>query len=207
MCIRDRFYLLWPALLALVGVKRALRAAMAVVVILPFGRVILWTCFPNYRDFMDHSFETVADAMAIGGVLAGMRAKLWERTAYRAVLESRAFVLAPVVILALNAQEPHPLAFMLGAEPLMNLAIALAIDWTVRNHQSWVVRVLDSKPSRFIGVRSYSLYLWQEPFLDHRVTSMVTTFPLNLGLAFVASLISYAAVERPFQRLRTRFAR
>jgi peptidoglycan/LPS O-acetylase OafA/YrhL len=44
---------------------------------------------------------------------------------------------------------------------------------------------------------SYSIYLWQQPFLNPRVDSAWTHFPLNLiGLA-VCALISYYCVELP----------
>jgi len=53
-------------------------------------------------------------------------------------------------------------------------------------------------------VLSYSLYLWQMPFLDHRSDAWMHAFPQNLLLAFLAALSSWFLVERPFNRLRRR---
>lgn len=51
---------------------------------------------------------------------------------------------------------------------------------------------------------SYSLYLWQEPFLYFLVDSWETRFPLNLLLSFTAAWLSYRFVEQPFLRLKER---
>jgi peptidoglycan/LPS O-acetylase OafA/YrhL len=57
----------------------------------------------------------------------------------------------------------------------------------------------------FVGVLSYSLYLWQQPFLNrHLGTSWMAAFPVNIILAGVMALASYYLVEQPFLRLRAR---
>ena len=60
-------------------------------------------------------------------------------------------------------------------------------------------------PAVFIGKRSYSLYLWQQPFFDHAAPSFFTTFPQNVGLCAIAAMASYHLVELPFLGLRHRF--
>lgn len=55
----------------------------------------------------------------------------------------------------------------------------------------------------FLGVLSYSLYLWQSPFFDHRSNAWINAFPQNLMLAFLAALSSWFLIERPFVRLRS----
>jgi peptidoglycan/LPS O-acetylase OafA/YrhL len=49
---------------------------------------------------------------------------------------------------------------------------------------------------------SYSLYLWQQPFLNRTVPAWPTAFPVNLLLAASVALLSYYLVERPFLALR-----
>jgi peptidoglycan/LPS O-acetylase OafA/YrhL len=49
-----------------------------------------------------------------------------------------------------------------------------------------------------IGVLSYSLYLWQEPFLFFRPTAWVASFPQNVFFAFAAAIASYYCIERLF---------
>jgi peptidoglycan/LPS O-acetylase OafA/YrhL len=54
----------------------------------------------------------------------------------------------------------------------------------------------------FVGVLSYSLYLWQQLFLNRASTSWIERFPENLVLAFCAALVCHYAIERPFLKLR-----
>jgi peptidoglycan/LPS O-acetylase OafA/YrhL len=57
-----------------------------------------------------------------------------------------------------------------------------------------------------IGAISYSLYLWQQPFmpLPGVEAAWFRTFPINLILAFAAALGSYFGIERPLRRWRAR---
>ena len=58
---------------------------------------------------------------------------------------------------------------------------------------------------RFLGVLSYSLYLWQQVFLNPDSGSPWCAFPLNVVATFLAALASYLLVECPFLRLRARW--
>jgi peptidoglycan/LPS O-acetylase OafA/YrhL len=58
-----------------------------------------------------------------------------------------------------------------------------------------------------VGTLSYSLYLWQQPFLNRTEARVFTWFPLNIALVFVFALASYYGVEKPFLRLRQRVER
>ena len=53
----------------------------------------------------------------------------------------------------------------------------------------------------FVGVLSYSLYLWQQPFLR---PGHALRLPLSISLIVGAALSSYYLVERPMLRLRQR---
>jgi len=66
---------------------------------------------------------------------------------------------------------------------------------------------LNSRPFVFVGLLSYSIYLWQQLFLNRYATSLPTSFPLNLSLALAAALASYYLVERPSLRFRQRVER
>jgi peptidoglycan/LPS O-acetylase OafA/YrhL len=68
-------------------------------------------------------------------------------------------------------------------------------------------RLLNTRPLVFVGTLSYSIYLWQQIFLNRGSTSTISAFPLNLTLALMAALVSYYLVERPFLRWRPRLER
>lgn len=81
--------------------------------------------------------------------------------------------------------------------------LALAALWGSR-----AVRfVFELPPLRFIGLISYSLYLWHVPFIDS-ILPNVGVWPLALRVvaAFVMAYLSYQCVERPFLKRRHREA-
>jgi peptidoglycan/LPS O-acetylase OafA/YrhL len=60
--------------------------------------------------------------------------------------------------------------------------------------------IFEFYPFRFIGLISYSLYLWHLPFLQPKFPEL-TDLPLatvRLPLAFLVAYLSYQLVERPF---------
>jgi peptidoglycan/LPS O-acetylase OafA/YrhL len=67
-----------------------------------------------------------------------------------------------------------------------------------------VGRALNYAPLVFVGTMSYSLYLWQQLFLNRSASGAMSRFPLNIALACAAALASYYLVERPSLRLRRR---
>ncbi|MGB6978301.1 MAG: hypothetical protein WBD66_03785, partial [Candidatus Acidiferrales bacterium] len=68
----------------------------------------------------------------------------------------------------------------------------------------WAGRILNWKPIAFVGVLSYSLYVWQQPFLDRHSTAWVNAFPQNLIFGVIAALGSYLLLEKPLLKLRHR---
>jgi peptidoglycan/LPS O-acetylase OafA/YrhL len=57
-------------------------------------------------------------------------------------------------------------------------------------------------PLVWVGVASYSLYLWQQLFLCRGHAAWCTAFPQNLALAFATAAVSYYLVEQPLLRAR-----
>ena len=60
-------------------------------------------------------------------------------------------------------------------------------------------------PVVFVGTISFSLYLWQQPFANPDLP-VAHAFPLGIAWALMAASASYFVVEKPFLRLKDRFA-
>src|SRR5215510_1136627 len=73
LSVEEQFYLLWPALLVVLGGRRAFWAAALFVLAAPLIRLGLWDLTVSARDGVGDRFETVADAIAVGCLLAGAR--------------------------------------------------------------------------------------------------------------------------------------
>jgi peptidoglycan/LPS O-acetylase OafA/YrhL len=204
LSVEEQFYLLWPAVLVLARSRRAVFIAAAAVLIVPFIRVAEWELFRSAGHGVGYRFETIADSIAAGCVLACVRPALHQSPRYMRLLRSPAFILIPVAALAGNWMHDHPLvSFGLGLS-VMNVCLALCLDWCVTFPDGRIGRVLNAAPLVFVGWISYSLYLWQQPFLDRESAAVTAQFPYNIALTVVAALASYYVVERPSLQLRKR---
>jgi peptidoglycan/LPS O-acetylase OafA/YrhL len=90
---------------------------------------------------------------------------------------------------------------------VMNLAIAVSTDWAMRKRATAIGRFLNLPVVSLTGVLSYSLYLWQQVFLNRSSSSVYCSFPLNIILAVAMALVSYLLIESPFLRLRSAIER
>ena len=207
LSVEEQFYLLWPAVLLIAGRRRGLTAAALVVLACPVIRLGEWELLRSFSAGIGTRFETIADAIAVGCLLAGLRPRLHALAGYRRLLDSKLFVAVPVVALLANVTHDHPLVYFAAGITVANIGIALTIDWCVTHTDGIVGSVLNAFPLVLIGWLSYSLYLWQQPFLDRSSTSALAAFPLNILLAVGFAALSYVAVERPALRLRRRLER
>ena len=89
----------------------------------------------------------------------------------------------------------------------MNIALAVTIHGVVLFDKRMVGRLLNLRPVAFIGVLSYSLYLWQQFFLNRSSHSVVCAFPWNLIFAGVAAAGSYTLIEKPALAIRKKLQR
>jgi peptidoglycan/LPS O-acetylase OafA/YrhL len=205
LSVEEQFYFIWPVLLCALGRRRGLWFAASVIVLAPLLRIGTWFLAPSLRWTIGTAFQTNADALAAGCVLAWAWPGLSKRPAYLRFLQSKSFIVVPVAGLlacALLHIETPPLLLVSYAigQTVLNLSIALCIDRCVRYPSCF----LQWRPVVFVGVLSYSLYLWQEPFLDRTSGAMINRFPVNLILTALAALGSYYVIERPFLNIRRR---
>lgn len=210
LSVEEQFYLLWPLTLLVLRQRRALIVAIAAIFIGPLVRagILEWTFHVNPQNPLSDMaiFPAMFDYLAMGCALALLRPWLLTKTWYLRLTDSRWLILAVPLILLINRLSGYTLVMLLGS-PVMNICIALLIESSTRHADSLAGRFLNWKPIAFLGVLSYSLYLWQQPFLDRHSSAWVTGFPQNLGLAVVAALLSYLVIERAFLGLRRKLER
>lgn len=199
LAVEEQFYLLWPAILVFAGLRRALWVACAVVAAAPAFRLLLLFVWKSQLAGLPTLFPAAADALAVGCILAFVRDRLGSTRTYMALLRSRWFTLIVPVIVLLNFSFSTKVRHGLELT-LLNVAIVLAIDWCIRFPGGRVGAFLNSTPMAIFGVLSYSIYLWQQPFLNRNSTFFLQSFPLNLVCALTAALASYLLVERPVLR-------
>ncbi|HKE48319.1 MAG TPA: acyltransferase [Rhodanobacteraceae bacterium] len=208
LSIEEQFYLLWPFVFLMLRERRAVIAAVLAFAAGPLVRLAMRLAFPAGSPWRDlEIFPAMADSIAIGCVLALLRPWLLEQAWYLRLTGSAwlAIVLVPL-ILAINSRLGYGLVDLVGS-PILLVSIALLIEASTRRAQSLAGRFLNLPPVVFLGVLSYSLYLWQQPFLNRHLDTTPTSFPLNLALAFGCALLSYFLIERPLVGVRRRLER
>ncbi|MES2390775.1 MAG: acyltransferase [Acidobacteriota bacterium] len=205
LAVEEQFYLLWPSVLLLAGLKRAFRWSWVVVVgalVLRFGMWHYWHASPTA---MTKHFEAVADALAWGCLLAAYYNRMGNWRWYMRMQSNAAVFLGlglALVAVGNGIYSLSPGAFYVWGQSVANVGTVMCVDWAIRHPEHFVGRLLNWKPIAAIGVLSYSLYLWQNPFLLGSNGTIWTRFPYNLGFVVVASLLSYFVIERPFLQLK-----
>jgi peptidoglycan/LPS O-acetylase OafA/YrhL len=148
-------------------------------------------------------FPVVADSLAAGCLLAIGRDWLEQQRWYRALLRPSSAGLMLATVLVVNGYMGYNGVFIAGTA-LINLLIAVLIHRCVFCSRDLAARVLNWKPMAALGVLSYSLYLWQQPFLNRNSASWLAAFPQNLVFACAAAIASYTLLEKPLMQLRSR---
>jgi peptidoglycan/LPS O-acetylase OafA/YrhL len=184
LSVEEQFYLLWP-LIFLLGVRSAKRCGWTVVVFCPILRFFLKQ--RGYQE-IEHLAPAIADSIGAGCLLALYYEKV------------RLFVLRHFVsgsgfaLLCLASLATAELIFKFSLWELWGIVpglIALIISAAIERRD----KVLNVGPLAWSGLLSYSLYLWQQPFL-------VLDGPLNflsvrIVATFAVAYLSYRFVERP----------
>ena len=197
LAVEEQFYLLWPALLVLAGKDRAFRIAAGTVLLSPIVRIVILLWIPELRPGLGEAFHTVADPLATGCLLAGWERWIAARPGWKDWLRSARSAWLPVAPLLLN-MVPGTKLGVLFTQSAQNLVIAGAILRLVWFPDTPLGRFLNWSPVRFVGLLSYSLYLWQQIFLNRKGLEIWHQFPLNLAAAVGCGLASYYLIERPF---------
>jgi peptidoglycan/LPS O-acetylase OafA/YrhL len=206
LSVEEQFYLLFPSLLLVLTKARTKKLLVFTVILIPFVRLFHLLAFGDSAIpfWFTFSFHTNIDALATGCYFALSKNTLLKSKHFNEFSRSSLsfFVLiASVLIIGFNTSSFTYFYNFIGLT-ILNISIAFCIFWLIANHQSWIGKMLNSKPFVFVGTLSYSLYLWQEPFTKYSENQIWTHYPYNILLIVLFSLFSYYVVERNFLKLR-----
>lgn len=203
LSVEEQFYLIWPLTFVLLGPRRAGWAAVGVILFGPFARFGDWLFLRGtpYHDLQ--MFPMVADSLAMGCLLAMTSGWLETKTWYLRLFRPAYSVGVVFLVLLINRYMGYSVVAVFGTS-IVNLALAVLIHRCVYCSRDLAGRVLNWRPIVFVGVLSYSLYLWQQLFLNPESTAWGCTFPQNLIFTVAAALGSYFLLEKPVLKLRRR---
>jgi peptidoglycan/LPS O-acetylase OafA/YrhL len=201
----EQFYILWPSLIVLISWRRAIIFA-AIASIFPMLRFLILHQLPSANSWLWGVYPNGIDTIAAGCFFAGIRPFLDRSIRYQWFIRSYLgwLVVLPLlmsVIVANHARLHFVVAF------LVNPSLVLFVDRCIRMSDGAFGKFLNCSSMCYLGVLSYSVYLWQQPFLDKTSTSVLSVFPLNLLCIVVSALLSFHLIEQPALRLRRRIER
>jgi peptidoglycan/LPS O-acetylase OafA/YrhL len=204
LAVEEQFYIFFPLFLMLVRrwSPKRLKAAIWSVTVLTF--LPAWACVQ--RDATAAFFfaplrawELLIGAIVSQRYLPSIHGRLARQLAATTGLS---FIVVPAMLYTAWTVFPGPAALL----PCLGAALLIAAGDT---GDSIVGRLLSSRPVVFIGLISYSLYLWHWPILVFykssyaQILPSVGTWP-DKAAVFLASLIaatlSWRYIETPFRK-------
>jgi len=203
LSVEEQFYMIWPLTFVLFGPKRAGWVIFGVILFGPVARSCDWLFLRGtpYHDL--EMFPMVADSLAMGCLLAKVSGWLETKNWYLQLFRPVYSIAVVAVVLLINRYRGYTVVYVFGSS-IINLGLAVLIHRSIFYSRDVVGRMLNWKPIAFVGVLSYSLYLWQQPFLNRESSSWTAAFPQNLVFSVVAALGSYFLLEKPLLKLRRR---
>lgn len=187
LSIEEQFYLVWPALLLLLGIRRCRWFAGLAAVGIGIYR---WCRWQHYEQgLLDYRTEVRADALLLGCLLALLLSNP-EFRKYAARL-TKWLALPAIAGLLIS------IGRFRNMEPLYEpVCIAVLMAGTCIHPSNIPARVLSGKPLVWLGQVSYSVYVWQEPFMWFKGSMFGFVFLLVFFMPLCA-LGSYYLIERP----------
>jgi peptidoglycan/LPS O-acetylase OafA/YrhL len=206
LSVEEQFYLFWPPLLAAMiagrgGVRPTSGVAASLVMAL-VARVAILAFLPGYYGASRWWTPTRIDGIAAGCLMAlVVREQGGVARLDRFARGWPAWAIACVSVQVWGRKvTPFASAFV----PTLEAAAMAGLIWSAaRTGPRW----LDRGPLARLGVLSYGVYLWQQPFLLPDRPGWLSTWPQNLALTLALAVTSHFLIERPFLRLKDRVGR
>ena len=170
LSIEEHFYLVWPFLMASAAARFGGAAAVGCMVSCFAARWIILLAFPGYSPMAELWTFTRMDSIAAGcllGFLAWDAA--WRRRLDRLCSAGWPVATVGLVLVGSLALSGMSAKYAVGMAYSVNAICIALLTWaalTGTATRAW--KLLNNKALAAVGVASYSIYLWQQLFLNPR---------------------------------------
>jgi peptidoglycan/LPS O-acetylase OafA/YrhL len=204
LSIEEQFYLIWPALFLFFGPDKAKYCALGIIILSPALRVLTYFLFPESRPYISIMLHTRADALMFGCFLALAWDDLWLARWRQLIYRPLIITILSLFLLIISPTLSYHFrgAYLLPAGlSLDGVCIASLLMYFVERPASFGGSLLNQPGLSWLGRMSYSLYLWQQLFLnEHNIFAKYP--PAQFLAAFLVAMASYYWIEQPALKLR-----
>lgn len=212
LSVEEQFYLLWPLVLLVLLVVTRSRIGALIGSLLLTGASFAWM-WVLATPGMDNTRAYEGTDTRAGGLLLGACLAIWlssRRQAGKSVEPAKSTAnlfgligLAGIVALVVLVEQESMFLYH-GGLILLSVASVLAI-FSVLHPQSLWSRVLGFGPIRWLGERSYGIYLWHMPVIAFMPQSWLENNKLlasiiTIGVSVALAAISWTLIEDPIRK-------
>lgn len=205
LAIEEQFYLLWPLVLAFAIKIIRIRLVVVLVLLGALASYAGMALLFNASEAADTSRIYYGTDTRLGALLLGSLLAFWVgsgRTVSGFLAKSLvnlmgAAAIAFLVVLALFLDQDHPLLYRGGflAASLTSCVLIVSLG----QPESMISRLIGVGPLRWLGARSYGIYLWHWPIflLAWPQTPDLQLFAAQVAATVLVASISYRFLEVP----------
>jgi len=209
LSVEEQFYLLFPSLLILLTRWAKRRSVVVAALLFLSGASLLLSVWATHRTpilafymLFPRAWELLMGALLAMSVMPVVRSR-----AVREILGYAGLGLVICAVLIFTDDTSFP-----GVSALIPCLGAWLMIYAGQDGPSSVKTALSCRPLVFLGVISYSLYLWHWPLLVFaRYLSVDELGPIQKAIVLLCSVVmaflSFEFVERPFRGSASRFSR
>jgi len=204
LSVEQQFYLCWPIVFVVLPRKYFYLFAIIIIYDLLYFKLRFYPVL-----FVFHSLFISALPIIFGAFLSIALYKDWLKKVHH-ILMHPAFALSfflAILIYLPRTYQPASFLKIPYDYTISCFFIVLFMNYAIHcDVKNIIYRLLNNRVIVYIGILSYSIYIWQQIFLaptyNFTVYPSWTIFPLNIVLAVATAIISYNLIEKPFLRLK-----
>ena len=214
LAIETQFYLIYP--LILLGIyklvksrgegraKRGLLFAGVTLLLALISVILMIVLFDPQQDASRVYYGT--DTRAFSLLFGALLAILWEyrmvprklSASVNMVLGSVSFAVLLVMTIAINGSSN----FWYRGGQFVGTILTVLVIYTVSGRKTWLIRFLSNPVLKWIGDRSYSIYLWHYPIIlliSKGIKASWWITLIEIVLSVVLAELSYRFIETPIR--------